>query len=46
MNAYSDDKFNKDLDVKTGFKTNSVLTVPIKDDSENGKKIIGNLVAY
>jgi len=43
MNAYTDDKFNKEIDLKTGYKTNTILTVPIKDDSiiENGKRIIG-----
>jgi len=43
MNAYTDDKFNKEVDIKTGYKTNTILTVPIKDDSviENGKRIIG-----
>ncbi len=43
MNAYTDEKFNKEVDIKTGYKTNTILTVPIKDDSviDDGKRIIG-----
>jgi signal transduction protein with GAF and PtsI domain len=29
--AYSDPRFNKEFDKKTGYKTKSILTVPIKD---------------
>jgi hypothetical protein len=32
MNAYTDERFNKANDLKTGFKTNTILAVPIKDD--------------
>lgn len=41
-NAYADDRFNKAIDIKTGYKTNTILTVPIKDDS---LKVIGVLQA-
>lgn len=43
MNAYTDDKFNKEVDIKTGYKTNTILTVPIKDDNakDDGKRIMG-----
>lgn len=30
-NAYSHPKFNKDIDLKTGFKTKSILCVPMKN---------------
>ncbi len=29
--AYNDPRFNKDIDVKTGFKTRSVLAVPLRN---------------
>ncbi|CAE8739809.1 unnamed protein product, partial [Polarella glacialis] len=29
-NAYEDDRFNKEVDVKTGFKTRNILCVPLK----------------
>ena len=35
MNAYNDERFNKDTDVKNNYKTNSILCVPIFDKSEN-----------
>lgn len=43
VNAYADEKFNKEFDTKTGFKTNTVITVPIKDETvkEDKKRIIG-----
>jgi len=37
-NAYTDERFNKAIDIKTGYKTNTILTVPIRDDS---LKVIG-----
>jgi adenylate cyclase len=37
-NAYADDRFNKAVDLKTGFKTNTILAVPVRDDAN---KIIG-----
>jgi hypothetical protein len=33
LDAYADERFMKDVDLKTGFKTNTILAVPIKDDS-------------
>ncbi|MFP4331790.1 MAG: HD domain-containing phosphohydrolase [Campylobacterales bacterium] len=36
--AYSDDRFNKDVDKKTGYKTNNIIAIPFKN-SEG--KIIG-----
>lgn len=43
MSAYNDDKFNKEVDIKTGYKTNTILTVPVKDSTskDDGKRIIG-----
>jgi dual 3',5'-cyclic-AMP and -GMP phosphodiesterase 11 len=29
VNAYSDDRFNKDIDKQTNYKTNTILCVPI-----------------
>jgi GAF domain. len=37
-NAYADERFNKEVDMLTGFKTSTILAVPIRDDSN---KIIG-----
>lgn len=37
-NAYEDDRFNPEVDTRTGFHTTSILTVPVKD--ENGE-IVG-----
>jgi len=34
IDAYQDDRFNKELDVKTSFKTNTILCVPIKDNTD------------
>jgi GAF domain-containing protein len=36
--AYRDDRFNRDVDSRTGYHTRSVLAVPIK---EEGGKVIG-----
>ena len=36
LNAYNDPRFNKEVDKKNNYKTNTVLVVPIKDmDSQN-----------
>jgi len=32
-NAYLDERFNKAVDMKTGYKTTTILTVPIRDDN-------------
>jgi len=31
--AYVDDRFNQDVDTQTGYKTNSILCLPVKDNS-------------
>jgi len=31
--AYADDRFNQDVDKQTGYKTNSILCLPVKDAS-------------
>ncbi|XP_076818911.1 cGMP-specific 3',5'-cyclic phosphodiesterase-like isoform X2 [Clavelina lepadiformis] len=36
--AYQDSRFNQTVDQKTGYKTRSILCMPIKD---SGKKIVG-----
>jgi len=36
-NAYLDERFNKAVDMKTGYKTTTILTVPIRDD--NGRVV-------
>lgn len=33
-NAYSDNRFNKEIDHITGYKTNNILCVPILDKSK------------
>ena len=33
--AYEDDRFNKDTDVKTGYKTTSIMCCPVRDASDN-----------
>lgn len=38
LNAYADDRFNKEVDLKSGFKTNTILAVPIKDHTN---RVIG-----
>ena len=38
-NAYNDPRFNKEVDRKNNYKTNTVLVVPIRDP--NNKNIIG-----
>ena len=35
---YSDSRFNKEVDIKTGYRTNSILEVPVRDSKE---KVIG-----
>lgn len=35
MNAYEDPRFNRSTDIKTGYRTKTILCAPIKDD--NGK---------
>ena len=37
-NAYSDPRFNRDIDKKNNYKTNTILCVPIKDSNS---KVIG-----
>lgn len=31
--AYADDRFNQDVDAQTGYKTNSILCLPVKNES-------------
>jgi hypothetical protein len=31
LNAYNDPRFNKEVDKKNNYKTNTVLVIPIKD---------------
>lgn len=42
LDAYQDDRFNKDLDIKTNYKTNTILSVPIQDEN---KKTVGVIQA-
>jgi hypothetical protein len=37
--AYSDARFNQDVDRKTGYTTNTILCVPLKD--KDGSTVIG-----
>ena len=41
MNAYSDPRFNKEADKANNYKTNTILSAPIK--SIDGKNVIGVL---
>jgi len=34
-NAYVDDRFNKEIDLKTGYKTKTILCMPIKNLNQN-----------
>ena len=38
--AYLDPRFNKEIDIKTNYRTKTILAVPIKDTSQ---RVIGNL---
>ena len=42
FDAYEDPRFNKKVDIDTGYRTKTILCVPIKDESN---KIIGCLEA-
>ena len=42
MNAYSDDRFNKEVDLKTNYKTNTILCIPIIDS--HGRNIGTTLI--
>lgn len=39
--AYLDDRFNKEIDVRTNYRTKTILAMPIKDITGN---VIGNLI--
>ena len=41
MNAYSDERFNPENDIKSGYKTSTILAGPIFDAGQN---IIGILI--
>ena len=41
QDAYEDKRFNKQIDLETGYRTKSILCVPIKDENN---KLIGNYV--
>jgi transcriptional regulator with GAF, ATPase, and Fis domain len=43
--AYFDPRFNKEYDVKTGYRTKSVLCVPIYNNRSNSKEVIGVIQA-
>ncbi len=38
IDAYNDDRFNKDVDIKTGYRTKTVLCMPIHN---NNREVIG-----
>jgi len=38
--AYEDPRFNKDIDLKTGYRTRTILCAPLKNESA---KVIGRL---
>jgi GAF domain-containing protein len=38
--AYKDERFNRDIDIQTGYKTRSILVVPIINDKQ---KVMGAL---
>jgi GAF domain-containing protein len=40
MDAYHDERFNKDNDVKSGFKTNTILCVPILDNANHAIGVV------
>ncbi len=42
MNAYSDDRFNKEVDKKMNYKTNTILCVPIMS---KGNQVLGVIQA-
>ena len=42
MNAYADERFNKDVDKKMNYKTNTILCVPIMS---KGNQILGVIQA-
>jgi len=42
MDAYQDDRFSKQVDIQTNYKTNTLLCVPIMDQN---KKAVGVLQA-
>jgi transcriptional regulator with GAF, ATPase, and Fis domain len=35
LNAYQDERFNKEIDIQTNYKTNTLLCVPILDERES-----------
>jgi len=39
--AYSDPRFNKDVDKKTGYRTNTILCMPLRGDAASGHEVIG-----
>lgn len=34
LNAYADDRFNKEVDLRTNYKTNTILCTPIFDKNQ------------
>ena len=38
-NAYADPRFNREIDLKTNYKTNTILCVPIKDETHHIKGV-------
>jgi putative methionine-R-sulfoxide reductase with GAF domain len=39
--AYEDSRFNPEVDRKTGYRTRSIIAVPIMQDGEDGGRVIG-----
>eukprot|EP00949_MAST-11_sp_MAST-11-sp1_P003229 g3229.t1 len=39
--AYADSRFNRDVDKRTGYRTKSILCVPVKDGTGHGATVIG-----
>jgi len=39
--AYSDPRFNKEVDKKSGYRTNTILCMPIRGDAQSGHEVIG-----
>eukprot|EP01016_Furgasonia_blochmanni_P010159 TRINITY_DN14281_c0_g1_i3.p1 TRINITY_DN14281_c0_g1~~TRINITY_DN14281_c0_g1_i3.p1 ORF type:complete len:286 (-),score=51.29 TRINITY_DN14281_c0_g1_i3:133-990(-) len=45
LNAYQDDRFNKEVDLKTNYKTNTILCVPIMEVIGKGNRVLGVIQA-
>jgi adenylate cyclase len=39
--AYADPRFNKEVDKKSGYRTNTILCMPIRGDAASGGEVVG-----